>query len=212
MSFHDVQFPTAISLGASGGPERRTEIVALGSGYEERNTPWSQSRRRYNAGYGVKSRNDIYSVIEFFEARRGRLYGFRWKDYNDFKSGQPLNAITASDQVIGSGDGVTTDFQLVKTYTSGTISETREIKKPIKSTLLVAVDSVDQQIDIDFTLDDGMGLITFLPSSIPGGGQTITAGFEFDVPVRFDTDYLSINQIAFSAGEIPAIPIVELRI
>lgn len=212
MSFHDIQFPTNISLGASGGPKRRTEIVALGSGFEERNTPWSQSRRRYNAGYGVKSRNDIYAVIEFFEARRGRLYGFRWKDFNDFKSGQPLVAISSSDQIIGSGDGVTTDFQLVKTYVSGGISEMRDIKKPVKNTVLVAVDSVDQQIDIDFTLDDATGVITFLPSSIPAVGQSITAGFEFDVPVRFDTDYLSINQIAFSAGEIPAIPIVELRI
>ncbi len=116
--FHEVRFPTAIAFGASGGPERRTDIVALGSGHEERNSRWADSRRRYNAGYGVKSLDDLHAVIAFFEERRGRLYGFRWKDRADWKSCAPGGTPAATDQAIGTGDGAMTAFQLVKTYGS----------------------------------------------------------------------------------------------
>jgi len=101
MSFDDVRFPPQISRGSSGGPERRTEIVVTGSGAEERNSRWADSRRRYNAGFGVKSLDDIHLVVSFFEERRGRLYGFRWKDHLDFKSGAPGAAVSPRDQAIG---------------------------------------------------------------------------------------------------------------
>src|SRR5436190_24074049 len=110
MSFHETRFPTAISRAAHGGPERRTDVVVLGSGAEERNARWVDSRRSYNAGYGVKSLNDLHAVIAFFEERRGRLHGFRWKDHADFKSCAPQAAITALDQQLGVGDGVTAGF------------------------------------------------------------------------------------------------------
>jgi uncharacterized protein (TIGR02217 family) len=89
MAFYEVRFPTAIAFGSSGGPERKTEIVALASGFEERNAVWANSRRRYDAGYGVKSLDDVHTVIAFFEARMGRLHGFRFKDFSDFKSCAP---------------------------------------------------------------------------------------------------------------------------
>lgn len=212
MSFHDIRFPTAISKGASGGPERRTEIVALGSGYEERNTPWSQARRRYNAGYGVKTLDDIHAVITFFEARKGRLFGFRWKDASDYKSAAPSEQISHTDQILGSGDGTTDVFQLVKTYISGSVSESRIIKKPVTGTVQVAVDGDLQTVDVDYTLDEATGAISFLPGAIPAPDAVVTAGYEFDVPVRFDTDYLSIDHIAFNAGDIPSIPIIEIRL
>src|SRR5512134_1149921 len=110
MSFHEVRFPTEISRGAEGGPERRTDIVVLGSGYEERNSRWADSRRSYNAGYGVKSVDDLYAVIAFFEERRGRLYGFRWRDHADWKSCAPGGTIASTDQVIGTGNGTTAAF------------------------------------------------------------------------------------------------------
>src|SRR4051794_26648788 len=119
MSFDDIPFPTAISRGASGGPERRTYVVVTGSGGEERNARWSDSRRRYNAGYGVKSLDDIQRVIAFFEERRGRLHGFRWKDHADFSSAAPGAVLTALDQLLGTGDGARREFQLVKRYGTG---------------------------------------------------------------------------------------------
>jgi uncharacterized protein (TIGR02217 family) len=210
MAFHEVRFPTGISRGASGGPERRTEIVTLGSGFEERNQRWADSRRRYDAGYGVRSTDDLHAVIAFFEERRGRLHGFRWKDWSDYKSCAPLETPSASDQVIGTGDGNQPDFQLVKVYGSSFAPWTREIKKPVADTVKIALDGTEQTENTDFSVDTATGIVSF--ASAPGAGVQITAGFEFDVPARFDADRLSVNLEAFSHGEIPGIPIVELRL
>lgn len=212
MVFHEVRFPTAISRGATGGPERRTEIVTLGSGYEERNSRWADSRRAYNAGYGVKSANDLHAVIAFFEERRGRLHGFRWKDFADFKSCPPESTPSASDQALGVGDGLTAQFQLIKTYGSAHAPYSRRIAKPVSGTLLLAVDGLTQTSGVDFTADYTTGMITFLPGSIPASGAAVTAGFEFDVPVRFDTDKLEINLDSVRYGSIPGIPVIEIRL
>src|SRR5688572_776362 len=134
MSFHEIRFPTAISRGATGGPERRTDIVALGSGHEERNSRWADSRRSYNAGYGIKTLDDLHAVIAFFEERRGRLYGFRWKDHADFRSCPPSAAPNALDQQIGIGDGEAAAFQLVKRYGSVHAPWSRRIAKPVAGT------------------------------------------------------------------------------
>jgi uncharacterized protein (TIGR02217 family) len=208
MSFHEIQFPTAIAFHSSGGPERKTEIVALGSGFEERNAVWANSRRHYDVGYGVKTLDDLHAVIAFFEARLGRLYGFRFKDFADFKSCVPNETATTLDQNIGTGDGSTTQFQLIKTYTSGPSSWVRTINKPVAGTMRIAIAGVEQTSGI--TIDDTTGLIAF--DSPPAAAAAITAGYEFDTPVRFDTDSLSINLSNFAAGEIPSIPLVEIRV
>lgn len=208
MAFDDIRFPTTISRGATGGPERRTEIVTLGSGAEERNSRWTDSRRRYNAGFGVKSLDDIHAVIGFFEERRGRLHGFRWKDHADFKSCPPRQAVSALDQAIGTGDGVTASFQLVKRYGAGLRDYVRPITRPVAGTVAVAVDGV---VTPNAGVDHLTGIVTFLPGFVPLAGQAVTAGFEFDVPVRFDTDRLEVNLTSFAAGEIPAVPVVEIR-
>ncbi|MGH1405968.1 MAG: phage distal tail protein, Rcc01695 family [Rhodomicrobiaceae bacterium] len=212
MTFHEVRFPTAISFGSSGGPERRTEIVVLGSGHEERNTRWADSRRHFDAGYGVKSLDDLHEVISFFEERRGKLYGFRWKDHSDHRSSLPLQDITAQDQLIGNGDGVQSEFQLLKTYGETFAPYSREITKPVEGSVLVSIDSNLQIENTDYTIDHTTGIVTFLSGSIPTNGVIVTAGFEYDVPVRFDTDELKINLSRFNAGEIPNIPVVEVRI
>lgn len=212
MAFHEIRFPTAISLASSGGPERRTEIVVLGSGHEERNTRWADSRRRYNAGYGIHSKNELHEVIAFFEERRGRLYGFRWKDHIDYKSSSPEQQISMNDQIIGVGDGATDKFQLIKQYGSLHAPYDRAITKPVAGTVLIAVNGILKAEIVDYTLDTVNGEITFTPSAIPGPSETITAGFEFDVPVRFDSDNLTVNMSRFKAGEIPDIPVVEIKI
>jgi uncharacterized protein (TIGR02217 family) len=206
--FDEIRFPTAISLGATGGPERLTEIVTLASGREERNTRWADSRRRYNAGFGVKSLSELHEVIRFFEERRGRLHGFRWKDHADFKSCPPQNAVSPLDQPIGVGNGSTASFQLVRLYGTGLRNYARNIVKPVAGTVRVAVAGAETA---NFTLNSATGIVTFLPGHIPPSGAAVTAGFEFDVPVRFDTDQLSINLSNFAAGDIPDIAIVEIR-
>lgn len=202
MSFHDIRFPTSIAFHSTGGPERRTEIVTLGSGFEERNAVWANSRRRYDVGSGIKTLDDLALVGAFFEARLGRLHAFRFKDFADFKSSSPGAAITPLDQAIGTGDGAALSFQLIKTYTSGPASWTRRIVKPVAGSVRVAVDGVEQSVSVDYAT----GLVTF--DAAPTGA--ITAGFAFDVAARFDTDRLAINLASFEAGEAPSIPLIEV--
>jgi uncharacterized protein (TIGR02217 family) len=212
MAFHEVLFPTSISRGTHGGPERRTDVVVLGSGHEERNSRWANSRRSYNAGYGVKSLDDLHAVIAFFEERRGRLYGFRWRDHADWKSCPPEQTPTALDQLIGTGDGSTSPFQLKKSYGALHAPWSRDIKKPVEGSVLVAVNGAAQTLGVAFTADPGTGRVQFLAGHIPVLGAQVTAGFAFDVPVRFDTDRLEVSLQGFRHGAIPSIPIVEIRV
>lgn len=207
MNFHDVRFPASISYGSTGGPERRTEIVTLANGYEERNSPWADSRRHYDAGMGMHSLDDLAEVLAFFEARHGQLYGFRWKDWLDFKSGLPSGDVNVPTQVIGLGDGSTTEFQLCKTYVSGAQSYKREISKPVLGSVTVAVDGM---VTNDFGVDDTTGILSL--NLAPENGAEVMAGFEFDVPVRFDMDRIEASVATFNAGEIPNIPVVEVRV
>ncbi len=212
MSFHEVRFPTAISRGATGGPERRTDIVALGSGFEERNSRWADSRRAYNAGYGVKSIDDLHAVIAFFEERRGRLHGFRWKDHADWRSCPPSATPTALDQPLGTGNGTLATFPLTKRYGSAHAPWQRPITKPVAGSILLEVDGVPQSLGTHAIVDITTGLVTFQPGHIPNDGAVVTAGFDFDVPVRFDTDKLEVSLQGLGHGAIPSIPVVEIRI
>jgi uncharacterized protein (TIGR02217 family) len=207
-AFHEVRFPTAISRRATGGPERRTEIVTLATGAEERNARWSQSRRRYEVGYGVRTLDEIHAVIAFFEERCGRLTGFRFRDHADFRSCPPLQTPQPTDQRLGTGDGATRAFRLVKRYGTGATAFVRTIAKPVASSVRVAVAGAETPA-AGFSLDATSGVVTF--AAAPPAGAAVTAGFEFDVPVRFDTDRLVIDLAAFNAGDIPSIPLIEIR-
>jgi len=207
--FHEILFPLDIALRSAGGPQRRTDIVALGSGREERNARWAHSRRRYDAGYGVKTLEALAQVVAFFEERRGMLYGFRWRDRLDHASG--AGGVTPADQPIGTGDGATAAFQLRKSYGAVYAPYQRPIGKPVAGSVRVAVDGSEKTEGTDFSLDPTTGLVTFLSGHIPASGAAITAGFLFDVPVRFDTDYLEVDLSAFAAGAIPKIPLVEIK-
>jgi uncharacterized protein (TIGR02217 family) len=209
MNFHDVRFPAALSVGSSGGPERRTEIVVLNNGFEERNSPWAHSRRRYDAGLGVRSLDDLAALIAFFEARHGQLYGFRWKDWTDYKSCLPSATPSPFDQRLGAGDGTRTVFALAKAYASGTQSYVRPIAKPVAGTVLVGGGGVPLG-GADFSVDHGTGAVHL--ATAPGPGAEVTAGYEFDVPVRFDSDRISASLAGFAAGEIPSVPVIEVRV
>ncbi len=211
MTFHNARFPTSISLGAHGGPERRTDVVVLGSGAEQRNARWADSRRSYNAGYGVKSLDDLHSALHFFEERRGRLYGFRWRDALDHKSCAPSVTPSALDQTLGIGTGARSTFELTKTYGGAHNPYQRRITKPVTGTVVVALNGIIEPASTH-VIDHDTGIVTFLAGHIPPLGQPISAGFEFDVPVRFDTDKLEISLTGFRSGAIPAIPLVEIRV
>lgn len=198
MSFHEVSFPEDLSEGSIGGPEFKTEVVVLASGHEKRNQNWTYERERWQVAYGVKTVADLQALLTFFKARRGRLHGFRFKNPDDF---------TATLETLGTGDGSTTEFQLVKTYSSGGETHTREITKPVSGTVDVFLDSV-QQSESEVSVDTTTGIVTF--SAAPSSGEVVTATFEFDVPVRFDTDHLPINLTTYLARSAD-VPLIEIR-
>src|SRR6478736_7030050 len=162
-SFHEVLFPLDIALKSAGGPQRRTDVVTLGSGAEERNARWAHSRRRYDAGYGVKTFEALSQVVAFFEERRGRLYGFRWRDRLDHSSAAPGVTVAPTDQIVGTGDGVTATFQLGKTYGALYSPYRRPIAKPVPGSIRVAVAETAPDPGTQFTVDAATGVVTFRP-------------------------------------------------
>lgn len=207
--FHEVRFPLRLSLSTSGGPKRTTDIVNLTNGREQRNARWQNSRRVYDAGSGLRAVDDLYAVVSFFEARGGQLYGFRFRDPLDAKSCGPGETVSPFDQQIGTGDGAAATFQLAKTYGDAGGVWRREISKPVAGSVRVAVAGVELP-ETGFACDATSGLVTIEEEYIPQAGAAVQAGFEFDVPVRFDTDRIDVNLEAFRAGSIPAIPLMEI--
>ncbi len=197
--FHEVQFPVDISYGASGGPEYSTDIVTVGSGYEQRNINWEQSRGRWNVAQGVKTKTQMDALIAFFRARMGKAYGFRFKDWTDYKS---------SGQLIGTGDGYQDEFQLIKTYSDGIVTMTRAIKKPVLGTAKIYVDGVLRTGGVSVNITNG--IVAF--NSPPLFGQAITADFEFDVPARFDSDYMPVTIQSHQVYSWDAITIIEIKV
>lgn len=209
MAFHEVRLPARLAFGSTGGVERRTEIVTLGSGFERRSTPWAQGRRRYLIGANLKSLDDMATLTAFFEARNGRLYGFRFRDFADFRSCAPSAAITPLDQRLGVGDGVRTTYELIKRYGDGETAVDRRIHKPVGGTVRIAV-GADELNPEAFEIDLTTGAVTL--ASPPAAGAVVTAGFEFDVPVRFDADRIDVTLESFAAGRMAAAPLIEVRI
>jgi uncharacterized protein (TIGR02217 family) len=198
-TFHEIQFPSKIAYGASGGPEFNTTITTTQAGFEQRNINWQKARGRWDVSTGIKNKTDMETVIAFFRARFGKAYGFRFKDWSDY---QGVN------QSLGTGNGTKTAFQLVKNYFSGSNSYSRDIKKPVSGTVKIYLNSILQSSG--FTIDHTTGMVTF--SSAPANGVLVNADFDFDVPVRFDADQLAVRIDGPGQYLWDAIPIVEIRL
>ena len=196
--FHEVQFPSDISYGASGGPGYSTTVVTTVSGHERRNANWAAARGRWNVAHGLKKREQVAALIAFFRARRGRAYGFRFKDWTDHQ---------AFAQALGVGDGATKTFQLVKHYPSGGVVETRVIAKPVAGTVKVYRGGVEATSG--WSVNTATGIVTF--SIAPVVGVQVTADFAFDVPVRFDSDQMDVTIETYQLGTWGQIPVVEIR-
>jgi uncharacterized protein (TIGR02217 family) len=205
MAFHDVLFPLQLGFGAAGGPEFSTQVVVTASGHEQRNSQWSDARQYYDAGLGVRSEADLSQLISFFRARRGQAYGFRFNDPLDNSSALQGQPVSPTDQALGSGDGGQTRFALTKRY-GEEVGQVRRISRPVADTVVVALDAVP--VVDGWVLGDG-GFVDFdVP---PPPGVTVSAGFRFDVPVRFAVDRIDVSIAGWRAGELPSVPLVEVR-
>ena len=209
ISLLDEKFPSSVAFGALGGPERKTDVVLLASGFEARNARWADSRRRYDASTGIRSLPDLRAVLALFERACGRLYGFRFRDPFDHSTRADGGLPTALDQPIATGDGTRSRFALIKTYGTGPAAYERRICLADPASLRVAVAGTEQTLETDVSFDTASGELAF--AAPPAVGAGITAGFLFDVPVRFDTDRLEVSLSHFEAGDIPSIPLIEIK-
>jgi len=201
LSFEEVRFPEDISYGSRGGPKYSTDIIENFAGYEQRNINWSSSRAKYNVSYGIKSAEQIKDIIKFFHTRRGKAIGFRFKDWTDYQ---------AFNVPIAAGDGVSVDFQLVNKYKNGLTTLVRDIKKPVDNDTIKIYINDTLQDNSTYSVDFTTGIVTF--NEAPADGVIISADFEFDVPVRFDTDNLDISPNDLNSNTWSGIKLVELRV
>ncbi|MGB3797889.1 MAG: DUF2460 domain-containing protein, partial [Alteraurantiacibacter sp.] len=204
-SFDDVLYPLALGRDTAASPEFSTSISLTASGYERRNSQWSDARMHYDVGPGIRSEIELGILLEFFRARRGPARGFRLSDPFDFSSNSLTGSPTATDQQVGTGDGLTASFRLSKSYGHGADPQIRQITRPRGETILVSVNDVPTT---NWTLGPG-GRIIFSDAPVPGA--IVRAGFLFDVPVRFSQDRLDISGSTFAAGEVPSVPLIEVR-
>lgn len=196
--FHDVRLPDSVEQGAQGGPEFLTSKVIMSSGYEQRNIDWQNARQSWDVAYGIDSADTFNAVRQFFYARRGSAYGFKFRDYSDYQ---------LQLELIGTGNGTQTDFQLTKTYEStGPLPYVRKISRPDTTTLTFTVAGVP----VTSWTDLGLGLIRFTtPPAL--GAQVIVTYCEFDVPMRFDVDKFPLTVYQPDAAEVGGLKILELR-
>ncbi len=205
-AFDDVLFPLAIGREASVVPAFSTQTVESLSGHERRSSDWADARLSFDAGPGVRSEADLVTLVAFFRARRGAARGFRFTDPFDNGSAPAGEAVSAIDQRLGTGDGVTATFRLAKYYGEGADAQQRFITRPVAGSIRIAVNGVEQMSGWSHA---GLGVIAF--DSAPANGAVLRCGYRFDVPVRFAEDRLEINRATFAAGEAPSVPLVEIR-
>lgn len=208
MTIHTLRLPDHIERGAEGGPAFLTGIVGMRSGSEQRGGEWAQAKARWDVGYGIMDPDDYAEIREFFYARRGRLYGFLFRDWTDFET-------TAEPIGIGTAPGgiPNRDFQLTRTYTDAGGTYVRIITRPVASTLVVKVNGATiPAADYDLLTDPigSRGLVRFDLASEPAVGAVVTADFEWDIPMRFDIDHLRAKVEWVGAAAYPNIPIVEI--
>jgi len=217
MAFYEHRLPTDIEKNAVGGPRFKTRVNAVDSGQEQRNIDWVNRRGEWDlAGAfmyldrpAAETRTDVQIVLDLFHAQQGRAHGFRYKDPADFKIGDVDNP-TTDNQSIGTGDTSETAFQVFKRYTFGAVNYDRDIKKLVTGKAVFLLDNVVKTVTTDYTVDLDTGIVTW--NSPPGAGVDVQCAVEFDVPVRFDIDHLEISAELAALGQVPSIPIVELRI
>lgn len=201
------RFPEDISYGSSGGPMYKTDVITVNSGVETRNISWSEARHTYNVAFGIRDQTYLDTLVEFFHSTKGKAYGFRYKDWSDYKSVSASDDISALDIEIGIGDDVLTEFQVKKVYNNGVLSTDRIIYKIEPGSLLLSINNV--ATTIGWTVDNNTGIVTF--DVAPVLDDSIKVGFNFDVPVRFDSDQLTVNLEMYQHGGVD-VPLVELRL
>lgn len=203
--FIDELFPVTISKDAESSVAYSTTVVTAKSGRKQKNKNWEYPLNTYDVSFGIRAMQDLEEVVNFFHVAEGKANYFRFKDWADYKSCSVMLQPSSTDQVIGVGDSLQTDFQLVKNYTIGGTTKVRKITHPLINTLEVAIDGVSTTA---YSMGDN-GLIKF--NSAPSSNSQITAGYEYHVPVSFADDTISTQMDNYNNGNI-SLNLVEVRL
>jgi len=213
ISFHEVQFPVGISQGAVGGPRFSTSIISLSSGSEHRNINWMKSRGEWDVSHGLRTQEQVEQLLDFFHARFGKAYGFRFKDWSDYRL--PRWRTFPGDMfglpVFLTTDGTTRTFQRTKAYGDVGATYIRPITKPVAGTVQLLNNSVPMTLGPNFTVDTTTGIVTLSSTVAATTGHVIAGACEFDVPCRFDTDDMKITTTTTENFGWSSIPVVEIR-
>jgi uncharacterized protein (TIGR02217 family) len=205
MAFDDVRFPIEIGLGAISGPQHNTIIATAANGREVRVEAWSIPLLRFDVSSGVKTRAQYEDIIRFHRARGGRARAFRFRDWADYQLARTQ---------IGTTNGTLATFQIVKQYTSGSITRSRNITKPVSGTVRCWVGGTERTLGTggsQFQVNLTTGVITIGNTLAATTGQAVEVECEFDVPVRFEADTMALRLDLADVGEWPSIPLVEVR-
>jgi uncharacterized protein (TIGR02217 family) len=209
-SFHEVQFPVGISYGAVGGPGFHTTVLTLVSGYEQRNMDWSRARATYDVAQGLKTQAELNTLIRFFMSRRGKAFGFRFKDWSDYQvpNWRRVPGDIEALPVMFTTDGVTRTFQIVKNYGDLVGNYLRNIRKPVPGTVQLTANGVASS---NFTVDLTTGIVTLGSAIYSTTGVAVALSCEFDVPVRFDTDDMKVSLQDYNNLSWGSITLIEVR-
>jgi uncharacterized protein (TIGR02217 family) len=205
MDFLEYRFPVCPSFGFVSEPMYSVTVIERASGVERRNRNWSYPLHRYTATVGPRVEAEIAELLEFWHAVGGAALGFRFKDGVDYRSCRINETIAATDQplVLAAGSSPE-EYQLVKRYTWATREQDRPIYKPVEGTVVIADGGVPKTEGVHYTVDTTTGRVSLLFT--PAG--TLTWGGEFDVPVRFDSEFpvelynLRIQSVQFVLREL----------
>jgi len=192
-------------MGAVGGPGFRTSVIPLGNGFERRNVEWSKAKANYDVAHGLKDQTELNALLKFFYARMGKAYGFRFKDWSDYKL--PFTGEAA--QALCTTNGATSVFQVYKTYTDAGGTYNRIIQKIVAGTFVLKNNGV---VSADYTVDVNTGLVTLGVTLRATTGRAITVACEFDIPVRFDIDDMKVSFADYNNYTWGQIPLTELRL
>lgn len=204
--FHEVQFPIEISYGAVGGPGFNTTVLSLASGFERRNINWSLARATYDVAQAIKTQADLNTLIQFFMARNGKAYGFRFQDWTDYTIPNAGGSLPVMFTTVGAGPGT---FQIVKVYTDAGNTYTRVITKPQDGTVAVYNNGI---LTTDWSVNGSTGIVTLGSTTYSTTGHAISVSCQFDTPVRFDIDQMKVSINDYNNNSWNQIPLVEVRI
>ena len=195
MNYHDISLPKFIEIFVVGRFEFATSYVSTLSGREVIKLDREDAKQKYLVKNCRLSQAEFEQFNNFFRARRGRQFAFRFRDYSDYN---------VNKQFIAKGDGRCLEFQLFKLYDDPIAPYVRNITKPVKDSIKLYINDKEAEALIDYNT----GVIQL--NSLLLQDQVLVADFMFDIAVRFNHDSFEYIYSKDGSIELSTIELVEV--